>query len=203
MKIYNVSEPIVQQYISLVEAGKKDIQDVPEMHREEVANILGISLAEITLAEAIDNKVAELSKTCEATIVAGTDVTLSNGTKHYSLTSNDQNNIKNLFDIAVSTKTDGIPYHADNEECELYPYADIIQLYVSAQEYILYHNTYFNMLKTQVKSMTDIDSVSAVEYGVELNEEYAAKMNDILTQSSELFAAAMESYGISSETASA
>ena len=150
----------------------------------------------------VENKTTELSIICGQVITAGTDVTLSNGTKHYSLTSNDQNNIKNLFDIAVSTKTDGIPYHADNEECELYPYTDIIQLYVSSQEYILYHNTYFNMLKAQVKSMTDIDSVNAIEYGVELNEEYAGKMNDILTQSHELFAAAMESYGISTETVS-
>lgn len=144
----------------------------------------------------VKNKITELSIICGQVITAGTDVTLSNGTKHYSFTSNDQNNIKNWFDVAVSTKVDGIPYHADNEECELYTYLDIIQLYIAEQKYILYHNTYFNMLKAMVKTMTSIEEVTSVVYGMELNEEFSEKMNTILAQSEEVFAKAMAAYGI-------
>lgn len=144
----------------------------------------------------VENKTTELSIICGQVITAGTDVTLSNGTKHYSFTSNDQNNIKNWFDVAVSTKVDGIPYHADGEECELYTYLDIIQLYIAEQKYILYHNTYFNMLKAMVKTMTSIEEVTSVVYGMELNEEFSEKMNTILAQSEEVFAKAMAAYGI-------
>ena len=196
MNIVNVSEPIVRHYLNLVEANKKTIQEVPEKFRQEVADILNISLEELTLEETIEKKVAELSVACGQVITAGTDVTLSNGTKHYSFTSNDQNNIKNWFDVAVSTKTDGIPYHADGEECELYTYLDIIQLYIAEQKYILYHNTYFNMLKAMVKTLTFTEEVEAVVYGMELNEEFSEKMNTILTQSEEVFAKAMAAYGI-------
>lgn len=150
----------------------------------------------------VENKTTELSIICGQVITAGTDVTLSNGTKHYSFTSNDQNNIKNWFDVAVSTKVDGIPYHADGEECELYTYLDIIQLYIAEQKYILYHNTYFNMLKAMVKTMTSIEEVTSVVYGMELNEEFSEKMNTILAQSEEVFAKAMTAYDIDVESIS-
>ena len=44
--IYDVSEPIVRQYVILVESGKKTIDDVPDKFKEEVAGILNISLEE-------------------------------------------------------------------------------------------------------------------------------------------------------------
>ncbi len=55
MKLYNVSDPIVNHYITLVNAGKKTITEVPEKFRQEIADILGISLEEITLEQAKEN----------------------------------------------------------------------------------------------------------------------------------------------------
>ena len=46
MNIVNVSDPIVRHYLILVEANKKTIQEVPEKFRQEVADILNISLEE-------------------------------------------------------------------------------------------------------------------------------------------------------------
>lgn len=197
MKIYNTSEPIVNHYINLINAGKKTIKDVPAKFQEEVAELLGISLTELTLEEVKENKIAEMSAVSEKVIINGTDIQLSDGTiKHYSFTSNDQANIKNLFDLAVVTQADGIPYHADNDMCELYSCADIIAIYIAEQKFILYHNTYFNTLKQYIKSLTTVEEVEAVVYGQELNAEYTAIMQSILTQSAEVFAIAMEKYGI-------
>lgn len=198
MKVYNVSEPIVNHYINLVRANKRTIDNVPYDLREEVAHHLGISLEELTLEKAIESKIQELSESCEKTIFAGTDVELSSGMNHYSFTTNDQNNIKNLYDVAESITRLGkasetkIPYHADNNECELFSCEDIIALYFAEQKYILYHNTYFNMMKAMVKNLSSIEEVESISYGSELSEEYKEKMDEILQQSETLFVVVSE-----------
>lgn len=151
------------------------------------------------LIEAIESKITELSNICQQVIYKGADVTLTNGTKHYSFTLIDQTNIGSLFTSAVLTKTDGIPYHADNDICELYSYMDIVRLNKAMQEYILYNTTYFNMLKAMVSKLTSIDEINAVEYGMTLSDEYVEAMNEILTQSQLMFANTLTVYGISLE----
>jgi len=149
--------------------------------------------------QVLKNKLSELSGACQTIIETGTDVTLSTGTKHYSFTLTDQNNITSLFTSAVLTKKDGIPYHANGELCELYSYMDIVRLNKAMQEFILYNTTYFNMLKAMVSELSTIDEIKAVVYGTELNDDYVQKMTEILTQSQIMFANTLTVYGISLE----
>lgn len=139
-------------------------------------------------AEARALKLAELSDTCEKVIYAGTDVELSIGVHHFAFTTNDQNNIKTLFDLAITAKPEYLPYHADGELCQMYTAADIIQLYIKEQEFILYHNTYFNTLKSYVNTLLTIDEINSVQYGQALEGSYKEQLDSIVTASASVLA---------------
>lgn len=181
MKIYNVSEPIVNSYITLIKAGKRTIKDVPEKFQEEIAAILDIPLKELTLEEEKELKIEELSKMCEQNICDGIDVVLpsDNKTYHYSFTLTDQNNIKTCFDLAVSTKS-ATPYHADGEGCRLYSPIDIVTIYAEEQYYITKQTTFFNYLKQQIKSLNAVDEVRKITYKSELTGDFKTGYESIL-----------------------
>lgn len=181
MKIYNVSEPIVNSYISLINAGKKNIKEVPEKFREEIAELLNIPLKELTLEEEKELKIKELSEECESNICNGIDIILPSDNKsyHYSFTLTDQNNIKTCFDLAVSTKSQ-TPYHADNEGCRLYEPIDIVTIYAEEQYFITKQTTFFNYLKQQIRSLKSIEDVRAVTYETELVNEFKEGYENII-----------------------
>ena len=70
-------------------------------------------------------KLAELSAACNAAILAGCDVTLSNGVSgHISLTAEDQINLTNAC-ASAEAGAKYYPYHLDGQLCALYSAADI------------------------------------------------------------------------------
>lgn len=181
MKVYNVSEPIVNSYITLVNAGKRTIKEIPEKFQNEVATILDIPLKELTLEEEKELKIEELSNECEKLINAGTDIVLPSDGKmhHFSFTLTDQNNIKTCFDLATASKTE-IPYHADNEVCRLFSVKDIVTLYAEEQYFITKTTTFFNYLRQQVKSLDTVDEVKATTFESTLNDELAVEYDKII-----------------------
>lgn len=184
MTISNVSSPIVRQYVILVQAGKKTIDEVPAQFKEEVAEILGISLTEITLEEAIAEKVEELSAACEAGIVAGLNI---NG-EHYSYTRDDQENIQTAISMSKETKLE-VPYHADGGSCRLYTLEEMFTIYSTLEYNKTHHQTYFNQLKLYTQTLTTIEEVNAITYGMELTGEYLATYQTIIAQAKAISAA--------------
>lgn len=184
MVLNNVSEPIINHYITLINAGVKSIKDIPEKFQEEVSKILNIPLKELTLVEVKENKIKELSEECENKIYEGADITLpSDGkTYHFSFTLNDQNNIKTCFDLSVASGSK-IPYHADGEACKLFEEKDLVTLYAEEQFYITKHTTFFNYLKQQIMSLETIDEVEAVTYETDLTGDFLVGYSDIITYS--------------------
>lgn len=132
------------------------------------------------LAEAMDKKCAELSAICNETITGGIDY----NDKHYSLTAADQTNIDSMFNSVVLGAS-SFPYHADGEECAVMDAQSIIGLYMAYKTHVTYHTTYFNMLKSQMKTYTEPNEVYIVRYGDELNDTFKAKMNEMLTAANE------------------
>ena len=63
---------------------------------EDVTEIVGEDNALIVIKAA---KIAEISKSCNAIIVAGVDLELSEGSVHFNLSIEDQANIANLFRV--------------------------------------------------------------------------------------------------------
>lgn len=142
---------------------------------DDEGNIADIVEIPISAESIIPAKKEELSKACEATIVAGVDV----GDKHYSMTIEDQANI--LAWMAVAQTGKAVPYHSDGNPCEVYSAEDFLAVANAAVAYKTHHTTYCNLLMRQVEEMTDAEEIKAVEYGVtQLNEKYQAQYNAIM-----------------------
>lgn len=125
-------------------------------------------------------KLTEISAACHAAIVAGVDVKLSDGTTgHFSLEETDQINLTTAYN-AVQTGATGYPYHADGQLCKMYSSADITAISMAATSHKLYHLTYCNHLMAWVKRVETVDELAGITYGVELPEDLAANMQEVL-----------------------
>ncbi len=118
------------------------------------------------------NKTAEMSAACRAAIVAGFDVTLSDGKDHhFSLTVEDQLNLNALFGL-LAAGAEQVPYHADGETCVYFTAADMQTVVQEATAHKTYHESYFNSLKAYIASKRTATAVNAIEYGTEIPEQY-------------------------------
>lgn len=117
-------------------------------------------------------KNAAMSAACNAAITGGVDVELSDGvTYHYSLTLEDQLNMMNL-QAMVASGSESVPYHADGEECRYYSAAEFSAIAEAATAWKLYHESYFNSLRSYIRSMTTVEEIEAATYGMEIPAEY-------------------------------
>lgn len=125
-------------------------------------------------------KLAELSDACNAAIVAGCDVTLTDGTaQHFALEETDQINLNAAY-TACQQGAAKYPYHADGQLCRLYSAADIIAIGDAATAHKLYHTTYCNHLLTWARRAEAADELSDIVYGAELPGDLAANMVKVL-----------------------
>lgn len=160
-----------EEYDRLVKA-VEDGEDIPVEEETKEEQIIPDPIEEATLDYVKANKVAELSRICNQTIIEGFDVALSDGQEHhFSLSTQDQLNLISLSSM-LSGGMDSIPYHADGEMCVFFPAKDIMTIVEAATAHKTYHVTYFNSLREYVNSMDNIEDVYAVVYGVEIPEEY-------------------------------
>ena len=114
-----------------------------------------------------------------AVITNGIDIVLSdNNTYHFSLTTQDQLNL-----ITLSTMIAGgqemVPYHADSELCRYYSATDMLNVIQKATEFKSFQVTYFNSLKAYIESMNSVRAIGAVQYGIDIPEEY---QSDVLKE---------------------
>lgn len=124
----------------------------------------------------------EISKICNATIFAGTDVTLSDGSvKHFSLTDEDQ---LNLFgkQAQLSSGMEQVEYHSDGEACRFYSAADAGLIINTAMSFKTYHTTYTNSVFQWIKALRKASTISAVTYGAAIPEQYQSDVLKALYQ---------------------
>lgn len=126
-------------------------------------------------------KLAEISKSCEDYIYAGTDVTLPDNTiKHFTYTLADQSNISEMFTAIMAGATE-YPYHADGEICKIYTKEQIVAIYGTLSLFKTEATTYHNSLKAQINAMTDADAISAIKFKeTELTGEYLTNYNEMM-----------------------
>ena len=127
-------------------------------------------------------KIAEISKSCEDYIYAGTDVTLPDNTiKHFTYTLADQSNISEMF-TAIMTGATEYPYHADGEICKIYTKEQIVAIYGTLSLFKTEATTYHNSLKAQINAMTDADAISAIKFKeTVLAGEYLTNYTEMMT----------------------
>lgn len=175
---------------------KMDKENVARLYQNsmitEVGVLNAITMGWITTDEAVeivgeDNaveiireaKLAEISGACNSVIVDGFDIELSGETEHFNLSIEDQSNIANLFRVVELGGTQ-FPYQADGGRCRVYTAQEIAQIYLAAQTAITTQTTYHNELKAYVQSLTSVDKISAVTYGMNLPKKYATEMQEKL-----------------------
>lgn len=125
-------------------------------------------------------KIAEISAACNTVIVSGVDLELTDGTVHFNLSIEDQSNIANLFRVVELGGTE-FPYQADGGVCRIYNAQEIAQIYIAAQTAITTQTTYHNALKAYVQSLSDVEQIAAVQYGMSLPDPYAFEVAEKLT----------------------
>ena len=121
-------------------------------------------------------KIKEMSNVCRQTIIDGIDVELSDGqTHHFSLEIEDQIKIQALALKAQAGET-MLYWHPDGELCQFYSAEDILRIYAALEETQTVNTTYFNSLRNYIQSMTSIEQVSKVVYGMGIPEEYQSEV---------------------------
>lgn len=142
----------------------------------EVVEIVGEDNA---LSVIMTAKLSEISKVCNAVIVAGIDITFGDENVHFNLSIEDQSNINNLFRVVELGGTE-FPYQSDGGVCRVYSASEIVQIYVAAQTLITSQTTYHNELKQYVQTLDNVEDISAIQYGMTLPEPYLTEMNEKL-----------------------
>ena len=145
-----------------------------------IADIIEIVGEDNALSVVMSAKLSEISNACNAVIVNGVDIKFGEETVHFNLSIEDQSNINNLFRVVELGGTE-FPYQADGGVCRIYTAAEIAAIYIAAQTLITTQTTYHNELKQYVQTLTDVEEVSAVQYGMTLPEPYLTEMNEKLS----------------------
>jgi len=130
-----------------------------------------------TLEEVQEAKVLEMDAAKQQTIQMGVVVTLSDGTtKHFPLEDSDQNELLAL-QSKVMAGEENIPWHTSDEaeHCEFYSNADMEIITKTALEYVTWHKTYFRDLRIYIRSLSGKEEVEAVNYGMNIPEEYQSE----------------------------
>lgn len=139
---------------------------------EDAVEILGSDTAIDTIREA---KLLEISKACNAVIVAGVNVQIGERVDHFNLALEDQSNINNLFRVVELGGTE-FPYQADDGSCTVYSAQEIAQIYITAQSHITTQTAYHNALKAYVNSLESSEEITTIQYGMTLPDPYATEL---------------------------
>lgn len=169
---------LVNFWKELITSGEKSISDIPDAIKNDVVNALIKSgyISENDIEYIRHTKIEEMSNACNQVIVSGIDVELSDGeTHHFSLEIPDQLKISKLNDRAKSGNNE-LPYHADGETCRFYKPEDIVAINTAMENVIEFHVTYFNSLRDYIDSMTDIEVIQSVQYGLEIPVDYQSEV---------------------------
>ena len=119
----------------------------------------------VKLREAKETKIAELSHICNQTITDGINVLFNDGYYHnFRLTVEDQINIEALRSQIEAGATK-LLYHETNKVVQLFDADDVKRLIHAANRHIMYHTTYFNILKHCINNMYNMEEVNRVQYG--------------------------------------
>lgn len=146
-----------------------------QLMRDSINNIQqDISDDDDLLSQAKQRKINEISLTSQTMIINGVEF---NG-KRYRLNTTDQINMSALS--AMAQMGNKVPYHADGEICRIFEPEEMVQLAQTATSWIVYHTTYFNLLKHQILEYDNLEDVEKVYYGIKLKDEYQQIINTIV-----------------------
>ena len=142
---------------------------------DEFKEITNVSeYTSLSLEEAIVEKINEIKDDCDIAIISGTTVPLSDGSN--DLFTFDQYDQINLLTMVLESKEDPsktFSYHSTDEELNRYYSGEEITLiYNELLKNKNYQLEYCRCLVAYINSLTDIDTISNIEYGISIPEEF-------------------------------
>ena len=114
-----------------------------------------------------DNVIQNMSDECSRQIMDGFEI---NGHK-FSLEYSDQIAMMKIL-MNIQMGATAVQWHPDNEDCTTYTAEEFSKIAASADAHITWHQTYFNSLKKYLKSVDNVDELTAATYGMEIPIEY-------------------------------
>lgn len=135
---------------------------------------------------------------CTQAIYNGCDIDTSLGTKHFSYTAEDQQNIQDLFiTILAAQENISLPYHADGNYCEIFTGYDIITIFSVLSSNKIYQTTYCNILNRMIENQTSINGIKDIVYGMEITDESDKELlNNIVSQGQHIIEKLMQKFGV-------
>lgn len=131
-----------------------------------------------TLEEVQEQKVSEMNAIQQQVVANGCEVQLSDGTKErFTLTTNDQLSLNSLSVKALEGMSI-IPWHPADESvhCKFYSEADMKTITDTCMNWVAYHVTYFRDLRIYIRSLTDKETIKAIQYGDDIPFEYQSEV---------------------------
>lgn len=127
---------------------------------------------EVTLEYIMASKINEMDNKRDKEVSVGVDVELSDKrTHHFLLSTKDRLDLLAAYVMAANKESD-IPLRAKGESVKLYSGKDIDRIMSAVVNLRTYHMVYFDCLKSYILSLKDIDTISDVEYGMEIPSEF-------------------------------
>lgn len=135
---------------------------------------------------------------CTQAIYKGCDVETSLGTKHFSYTAEDQQNVQDLFiTILAAQENISLPYHADGNYCEIFTGFDIISIFSSLSFNKIYQTTYCNILNRMIENQTSINGIKDIVYGMEIvNPEDKELLDIAVSQGQHVIEKLIQKFGV-------
>lgn len=175
-------EPKIEQVFSAVTLGWSETNE--ELAKKEAYN------GEYTIEEEPDTrpfeiiqqeKITNLSNTCNQAIIAGMDVETTEGTERFSLEETDQINLSTAVS-AIEQGAKGYPYHADKKLCRMFTAVELKTIAEKATAHKLYHTTLCNHLLILARRATTTAELDKITYSADcLPPDLAENMKKVLT----------------------
>lgn len=126
-----------------------------------------------TLEEIKALKIAEINVMYENTLMSGTEISLTDGTKNIiGITQDFQNSITSAYISATTTFEKNLPIPFEiNNICGTYSPEDIIYIYIQTQTFLLTHKSLKNDLIATINRATSKEFVENIEYSTNYLDE--------------------------------
>ena len=173
-------------FVNLIMIGNREYQYIQNNLLQQKTEISDADDIQSSQSEFIDTstvefakkcKVNEMKKACNEHIINGIDIRLTdNKIYHFDLTIEDQLNLQNIQYQLSSQEQVNIPFHSKDELFKYYDRSDLALIISNANNHILYHTAYFNCLKSYIKSLTKIDQINQIQYGISIPDKYKSEV---------------------------
>ena len=164
--IIQIEEDVYNTLCRAIENNENIEFEAEEVVEEEETDVIE---EDVTIEFVRDSKISEMKSMCNKAITNGFDVVLGDGnTHHFSLSIHDQLNLVSMMACGDSE----IWYHGDGERNRIFSKEDTKLIFYKYMDHKNYHTTYFNAIKAYINSLTDMNDIDSVEYGMEIPEGF-------------------------------